>query len=174
VSLSDSVKYFKHKDRTISCTDRTFHVCTAQCLSLNSQGDNYQEQSLDATWKALIDGQWATGRHCVAMPFNTHSNITQLHIVWSVLCPFTFSPFKLTMTTAAMGRGRGTEAPCHPTPASCPAHGTLFGHVMWSCVMLLCMLDGMATQWRPITDWLSIGAFQVASSDCWGCEVYGL
>ena len=45
-------------------------------------------------------------------------------------------------------------------------NGQSTDQTMWSCVMLLCALDGMATQWRPVAHWLSIRAFQVASSDC--------
>jgi len=41
------------------------------------------------------------------------------------------------------------------------------------CVMLLCLLEGVVTRWHPVADWLSIGTFQVASSDR-PCDNYRL
>jgi len=92
----------------------TSHFCTAPQLTPNSQGDNYR-RSLNAIWKALIDGQSATGRYRVTVPSNTHNNITQHCIIWSVLCPLTSSLFKPTMmtTVAAGGASWVASTTCH-------------------------------------------------------------
>jgi len=37
--------------------------------------------------------------------------------------------------------------------------------------VMCCMLDSAGTRWRPVADWLSIRAFQAASSDCL-CNTY--
>jgi len=82
---------------------------------------------MDATWKALTDGQTATERHHVTAPSNTHSNITQCHIFLSVLSSHTSSLFKPTMTTTAVAAGElcGWPAPMSlPCPHQCHVPST--------------------------------------------------
>jgi len=65
----------------------------------------------------------------------------------------------------------------HPRSSPSPADIVIVGlnredvsgqsteQTMWCCVMLMCALNSAVTRWRPVTDWLSIGAYQAVSSD---------